>query len=524
MQNSQVVSSSSGSEEHGTVASVLEVSHVTKRYGSFVALNDVSLTVNQGEILGLMGHNGAGKSTLIKVIAGAEEPSDGTVRIEGRLLGRDGDSKVLRQRIAVVYQELRTIENVSVAENLLYPALPKRFGIVDRKQLYSRAREILDAEGIDVSERVIASQLSQADRQLIEIAAARSRGAELLLLDEPTSSLGAVQIEALLTVIRREAQHGTAIIFVTHKIGEVLEVADRLVVLRDGRVVAAGLTREFTRERLVGELTGVFGSDASPVDGGIERVRSAAISADSALVARELKAGGVVSATIDVRRGEIVGLYGLLGSGRSALLRALYGANPITGGVLEVFGERFRPSSPKAALSKGLMFLTEDRKRDGIIPDLSVSANAAIAALRKFKSIGGLIKRRKLRSTSLEEARRLNIRARLDEPVRALSGGNQQKVLFSRLHLSGALILLLDEPTRGVDVGAKREIYDVIREEAAQGKAVLVASSEAEEICELCNRCYVVIKGRTGDVILEGSAMTPGSLRRAAASEEEGAA
>lgn len=497
---------------------LLEVDHVTKRYGNTEALSDVSIEVGRGEVLGLMGHNGAGKSTLIKLITGAERPTSGEIRVAGRPQKMMGAGSARRQGIAAVYQELRTIENVTVAENIFYPNIPHRYGLVDRRRLYSDARRLLADHGLRVDPRVPAGSLSQAQRQLVEIAAARSWGAQLMLFDEPTSSLGADQIEEFLAVVRHQSAAGVGVVLVTHKIDEVLEVADRIVVLRDGRVVSGGPRSDFGRERLVDELTGA-------VAGEVERYRVTARSrlpsagAQIALKASNLAAGGVVEANIEVSEGEIVGLYGLLGSGRTALLRALYGVNPVVQGTIEVRGRRFFATGPEHALKAGLFLLTEDRKRDGIIAPMSVRGNQTIAALRSFRRGPGVVDRARLRSTTDREVARLNIRGWADGPVSSLSGGNQQKVLFSRLNLAAATLLLLDEPTRGVDVGAKREIYEVIHQEASMGKSVLVASSEADEICELCDRCYVVIDGSIGEIELSGESLTPVALRLAAAGE-----
>jgi len=506
---------------------LLEVDHVAKFYGGTQALADVSLKVFRGEVVGLMGHNGAGKSTLIKVITGAEQPTTGEVKIEGRPQGATGIGAARSQGIATVYQELRTIENVSVAENIFYPAIPHRYGFVDRRRLYSDARRLLADQGLAIDPKVPAGKLSQAERQLVEIAAAQSWGARLILFDEPTSSLGATQIDEFLAVVRRQASLGIGIVLVTHKIAEVLEVADRIVVLRDGRVVASGLREEFTRQRLVAELTGAVASEAAPDIGSNDthpsrgkRVNLPGTEASNvALKTSHLVAGGVVKADVELSKGEIVGLYGLLGSGRTALLSALYGINPVVGGLIELDGRGYLPDGPADALRRGIFLLSEDRKRDGIIAMMSVRNNQAIASLTRFRRGPGFVDRRLLRSTTDDEINRLNIICRPERPVSSLSGGNQQKVLFSRLHLTGSHVLLLDEPTRGVDVGAKREIYGVIRQEASMGRSVLVASSEVEEICELCHRCYVVVDGCTGDLEFAGDSLTPVGLRLAAAGE-----
>jgi ribose transport system ATP-binding protein len=507
-----------------------------------LALDDVSLVVRPGEILGLMGHNGAGKSTLIKILTGAEQPTGGQLLVNGRLVQLRSVADARSLGVVAVYQELRIIGTVSVAENLSYPLLPHRFGFVDRKKLRQEALRVLSERGIEIDPMVPAGQLSQAERQLVEISAVLSSGARVVLLDEPTSSLDVEQIERVFALMHRATVEGSSFVFVTHKVNEVLGCADRIVVLRDGRVVAHGARGDFDHERLVAELAGSsgerqrgLGSSQGALVGAFaaggasrpvatkpaDRHESEKTVATVALRVVGLVAGGVRRADLEVNFGEVVGLYGVLGAGRTAFLRALQGLNPVRGGQVVLYGAPFSPRDPADSLEHGLYLLSESRKVDGIIPSMSVRDNQVIAALRLFRHHGGLMDRARVKEQTNREVERLDIRGDPDRPVASLSGGNQQKVLFSRLHMAGARVLLLDEPTRGVDVGAKRHIYEVIRDEAKDGKAVIVSSSEAEEICELCSRCYVVREGRLGDVVLSGKALTPSALRLAAVQSEE---
>jgi ABC-type sugar transport system ATPase subunit len=413
---------------------------------------------------------------------------------------------------------------------------------VDRKRLRQDALRALSERGIEIDPMVPAGQLSQAERQLVEISAVLSSGARVVLLDEPTSSLDVEQIERVFALMHRATAEGSSFVFVTHKVNEVLGCADRIIVLRDGRVVAHGARGDFDHDRLVAELAGSSGegfgvagraqglvAGAPAVEGGnapyaiklAREQRGTRTMATVALRVTGLVAGGVRRADLDVNFGEVVGLYGVLGAGRTAFLRALQGLNPVRGGQVVLYGAPFSPKDPADSLEHGLYLLSESRKVDGIIPSMSVRGNQVIAALRSFRHYGGLMDRARVKEETDSEVERLDIRGNPDRPVASLSGGNQQKVLFSRLHMAGARVLLLDEPTRGVDVGAKRRIYQVIRDEAKDGKAVIVSSSEAEEICELCSRCYVVREGRLGDVVLSGKALTPNALRLAAVQSEE---
>ena len=533
----------------GKVASspVVEARSVTKRYGEMLALQDVSLEVRAGEILGLMGHNGAGKSTLIKVLAGAEQPTTGQLLVNGQSGQFRSVADARGLGVVAVYQELRIIGTVSVAENLSYPLLPSRFGFIDHKKLKQDALRALSGRGVEIDPMLPASQLSQAERQLVEITAVLSSGAKVVLLDEPTSSLDVEQIERVFSLMHSATAEGVSFVLVTHKVNEVLDCADRIVVLRDGRVVAQGARGAFDHERLVAELAGSSGEASqgkgraggvapaapappapapqgtgAPAPTGVPVRRASAKAASApALRVRGLVAGGITQADFDVGFGEVVGLYGVLGAGRTAFLRALYGLNPVRAGQVMLYGASFSPKHPADCLERGLYLLSESRKVDGIIPSVSVRDNQVVAALRSFRRYLGVMDMARVKAETDSEVARLDIRGNPDRPIGSLSGGNQQKVLFSRLHMAGARVLLLDEPTRGVDVGAKRRIYQVIRDEAREGKAVIVSSSEAEEICELCSRCYVVRKGRLGDVALSGDALTPDALRLVAVSAEE---
>jgi ABC-type sugar transport system ATPase subunit len=520
----------------------VEARSITKRYGEMLALDNVSLEVWPGEILGLMGHNGAGKSTLIKILTGAEQPTSGQLAVAGTPAQLRSVADARSLGVVAVYQELRIIGTVSIAENLSYPVLPQRFGFIDRRQLKKDALRVLSARGIDIDPMMPASQLSQAERQLVEIAAVLSSGAKVVLLDEPTSSLDIEQIERVFHLMRSATAEGVSFVLVTHKVHEVLDCADRIVVLRDGRAVAGGARSEFDHERLVAELAGSTGDShqsgcsvvepapsahaseiggTSPAPETPAQHSSTSATSAPALRVAGLVAGGVRRADLDLHFGEVVGLYGVLGAGRTAFLRALFGVNPMRAGEVLLYGQPYSPKDPADSLEHGLYLLSESRKVDGIIPSLSVRNNQVVAALRSFRRHLGALDRGRVRTETDREAQRLDIRGNPDRPVGSLSGGNQQKVLFSRLHMAGARLLLLDEPTRGVDVGAKRRIYQVIRDEAREGKAVIVSSSEAEEICELCSRCYVVRKGRLGDVLLSGDALTPDALRLVAVRAEE---
>lgn len=483
---------------------VLEMRGIDKSFPGAHALRAVDLSVRPGEVLGLVGENGAGKSTLVKILSGAYTRDAGEIHVGGQRVGDAGPHEMIERGVAIIYQEPSLAPHLSVAENIFMGRLPtSRRGIVDRRRLAEQTAVVSERLGLDLDPRRRVGSLSVARRQMVEIAKALSRDARLIVLDEPSAVLADAELEGLFRVMRRLTEKGVAFIYISHRLNEVFRITDRVTVMKDGRVVATSATREMTSEALVRLMVG---RDLGDIYG----ERRAAPGTETVLVVRGLtRHGAFRDVDLTVRAGEIVGVAGLAGSGRTEVLRAIHGADPIDAGTLEVAGKPVRIGSPREAIALGIGLLTEDRKADGLLLDQAVATNVTVARMEDVAR-AGIINGRRERSLVRGHIDRLSIRtpgplAR----VRNLSGGNQQKVILAKWLHARCRILLIDEPTRGVDVGAKREIYALLRELAANGVGIVMVSSELPEVLGISDRIVVMREGRV-----------TATLDRADASEE----
>jgi ABC-type sugar transport system ATPase subunit len=477
--------------------SAVSLRDVTKSYGPVKVLDLPRLDLARGQIVAVVGENGAGKSTLMGVLSGTVTPTTGTVEVDGKFLqpGRPDQSR--DAGVALVAQEFPLVGQLSVAENLLLGRRPRRAGgrfldrvVFDRSGTRAEAQALLaevGVTGVDVDRLV--ERYPVPVRQMIEIAKAWGHRPLVLVLDEPTSSLGPVEAAAVLDLARRHAAAGGSVLFIGHRLDEVQAVADRVLVLRTGRLVADLTPEEATEERMIREMVGteLARADLAP---------PSTVERSTTLSVRELTADGLGPVDLDVKAGEIVGVAGLMGSGRSRLLHTVMGAQTRTGGTVVFDGTDFRPRHPADAVDAGIGLVPEDRKTQSLLPAHSVRWNVTLTTLRRVSTRGVLTPR-----ADREHARRiigdLGVRLRSQEqPISDLSGGNQQKAVFGRWLATDPKLLLLDEPTRGVDVGAKAEIYGLIDAAAEQGLAVLVASSELEELLWICHRIVVMAHGR----------------------------
>ena len=472
---------------------LLEIEGIGKSYPGVRALGDVDLAVETGEVHALLGENGAGKSTLMKVISGSVVPDAGRIALNGEAMPF-GDPEAARARgIAIVYQELSLIPALTVGENVVLGRWPGRgWGTVDWDRVFEGSRRHIDRVGLKVDPRQEARELGMGERQLVEIAKALSGEARLLLLDEPTSALSDPEADRLFAIIRDLRSSGVAIVYVTHRLPEALQIADRISVLRDGELVGtvdAGQVSEAELARMmVGRLV-----DTAPVRLG---KREGPGDGEVALRTRGLaRLPRLKPVDLELRVGEVVGVFGLMGSGRTRLARCLFGLEPATGGALEVFGRRVGLHSPVEAISRGIGYLGEDRSV-GIVPRMSVTANVTLGSLRRLGR-GPLIDFTQERRVAGGYVKELAIRtSSLDRLAETLSGGNQQKLVLARWLCSNARILILDDPTRGIDVGAKEEVFRLVRDLAGEGVAVLYLTSEIKEARGLADRVLIMADGR----------------------------
>ena len=476
---------------------LLDAAGVHKRFGGVHALRGVSLEVRAGEVHALVGENGAGKSTLINILAGAERRDAGRIVFAGRDVDFHSPAESQAAGIAVIHQELATLPTLSVAENVLMGRLPSRSGFLDRHAMHAEARALLAQAGIGIDPRIPLSELSLSQQQLVEIARALSTGARLLVMDEPSSSLTEHETRRLLELVRQLRARGVAILYVSHRIAEVFSVADRITVYRDGAYVATVDAAAATPADVIGSMVGralpTSVHNGSPSAGApVLELRS--------LTRRGTGAEGnrppLHDVSLMVRRGEVVGLAGLVGSGRSEVARAIFGAEPFDSGEILLDGQRVRFRSPADAVRAGIAMVPEDRKGLALFVDQPVRSNisaVALPALTRF----GVVRRQRERAIAAEHVGRLQIRTPgLETPVRKLSGGNQQKTVLARWLLTRPKLLILDEPTHGVDVGAKAEIASLIGALARDGVAILLISSELPEVLALSDRVLVMRAGR----------------------------
>lgn len=488
----------------------LEASGIGKRFGGVTALSGVDLSVHPGEVLALLGENGAGKSTLMKILAGVLAPDEGTVRVNGEDVRFRNAAAALRSGVALIHQELNLAPNLDVAANIFLGREPRRFGILDRKTMWREARKFMEMAGLQADPSAPVSELPPGRRQQVEIAKALSTDARLLIMDEPTSSLSQRESERLFEVIRSLKESGVAVIYISHRLGEVKRVADRVCVLRDGRNAGEldrdGISHDAMVRLMVGrELSAFF--PAPPERKGsvvlkVERLRT------SAHPGHEIG--------FEVRAGEIVGIAGLIGAGRSEVLEALFGIQPPSGGRILVAGEEIRISRPQDAIRAGLALVPEDRKLQGLVPEMGVTENLSLVSLGRDKRGGGFIGLRAERQLAATMSAAMRIKPA--PTVSRMSGGNQQKVVLGKWLAMSPQVLLLDEPTRGVDVGSKREIYDLMVSLASEGKAVLFVSSDLEEILGMSDRVLVMHEGRLAGDLARGDADEESVMRLATGS------
>ena len=476
---------------------VLAMRDISKTFPGVKALQHVDFTLRKGEIHALMGENGAGKSTLIKVLTGVHEFESGEIKIDGNpdSIVNHSPQEAQTRGISTVYQEVNLCPNLSVAENLFIGREPRKMGMIDWKTMNKKSAKILNDLNIDVSPTQNLGECSIANQQMIAIARAVDMKCKVLILDEPTSSLDDDEVEKLFVLMNRLKSEGVGIIFVTHFLEQVYAVCDRITVLRNGELVGEYEIDKLPRVMLVAKMMGKDFDDLADIKGqhGEKNFKDAEV----VIHAEGLgKKGSIKPFNIDIHKGEVIGLTGLLGSGRSELVRAIYGADKPDCGTLTVNGKTAKINTPLDAMKLGMAYLPEDRKKDGIIADLSVRENIIIA-LQAKRGMFKLMSRKEMEEAADKYIEMLQIKtASRETPIKSLSGGNQQKVIIGRWLLTNPEYLILDEPTRGIDIGTKTEIQKLVLDLADQGMAVTFISSEVEEMIRTCSRMAVLRDGQ----------------------------
>jgi ABC-type sugar transport system ATPase subunit len=473
---------------------LLTLSAITKRYPGVLALDGVDLALAPGAVHALVGENGAGKSTLLKILAGAERPDGGTITLDGAAVRFAAPRDALARGITVIYQEFALVPELSASANVLLGMEPGRHGLLDLAAERERAAEALASLGATFDPATPVAALAVAERQLVELARALVRRARVIALDEPTATLSHRETEHLFARVLALKAQGLAIVFVSHRLEEVRRIADAVTVLRDGRRVWTGAAAGVSDAQIVRHMVGR--------DVEMERVLGRSAPGDVVLhVAGLTRAPAFHDVSFSLRRGEIVALAGLVGAGRTEVARCLAGADPWDAGEVLVRNARYRPATPREAIERGVVYLPEERKTLGLVLGMTVRENTTLAALGRFSRFG-VLRRAAEGNAATAQAQALDLRPPdIERPAATLSGGNQQKVVMGKWLLTDADVLIVDEPTRGVDVGAKSEIHRRIRALADAGKAVLVVSSELPEVLALADRILVMCEGRvTGDL------------------------
>ncbi|MFM1918139.1 MAG: hypothetical protein RJB01_1654 [Actinomycetota bacterium] len=468
---------------------LLSVTDASKRFGGVQALTGASLLVHQGEIVGLLGENGAGKSTLVKALAGQHSIDSGSIILSGRDFEQGNARRAREQGVAIIYQEPSLFPDLTLAENVFVGRQPMRSGAVDWTAMRSQTQELFDQLGINLKPTQVARGLSIADQQMVEIVKALSLDAQLIIMDEPSAALSAAEVERLLQVARQLRDQGRGVIYISHRLDEVRELCDSVTVMRDGATVASaqvdGLeTSDIVRWMVGREINELFPKVSAEIGDVVLEVQGLS------------STGSFADVSFTVRSGEIVALAGLVGSGRSEVVRAVFGVDPISSGSIKILGTTLRNHSPGKAMKCGMALVPEDRRLQGLFMPASIAHNSAITVLARLRR-WFFVRLSSERSLAREWATKLQLKyASIDDPVERLSGGNQQKVVLAKWLATNPKLLMVDEPTRGIDVGTKAEVHRLLSEEAAKGMAVLMVSSELPEVLGMADRILVMREGR----------------------------
>lgn len=480
---------------------LVQLNKISKAFPGVQALNEVDFEVNSGEVVAIVGENGAGKSTLIKILGGIYEPDSGEIIVDGVKIEHENVRKAKEQGISIIHQEFNLTPNQSVAENIFLGKEPVNKGIlgklkvVDKKHIYRESEKLLNQVGARFAPETLISKLSVANQQIVEIAKSLSTKSKVIIMDEPTSTLGKGEVKTLFEIICSLKSQGIGIVFITHRLEEVFEIADRVVVLRDGRFVKQMMISEASKENLINLMVG------RKLDRMAIKHKTYAID-DYVLEVKDLCRGKALqNISFQVRRGEVLGISGLVGAGRTEIARAIFGADKYDSGEIFVEGQKVEIASPNDAVVKGIALVPENRQLQGLIQIQSVARNIALPSLKALSN-NRVVHHKKMAEIVKKYINLLSVKTpNIDQKVCNLSGGNQQKVVFAKWLASNPKILILDEPTRGIDVGAKAEIYAMITDLASQGIGIIMISSEMPEILLMSDRIMVMYEGKTTGIL-----------------------
>lgn len=467
---------------------ILEVRNVSKKFGGIEALKNISFSVKRGEVHALVGENGAGKSTFIKILTGAHAPSQGTIIFDGKEYTELTPAVALNIGITAIYQEFNLIPFLSVSENVYFGCELMKNGLLDYEQMNRKTREQFEEIGMNLNPKMRIQNMGIAQQQLVEIVKAISKNARLIIMDEPSAPLTEQETETLHRIVRQLKEKGITIIYISHRMEEIFEICDRVSVFRDGEYISTSMVSETSREALIADMVGREMGETFPERGNV--------SSESIMEINHLCNARLHDVCLKLRKGEILGIGGLVGAGRTELLRAVYGADKVDEGEIILKGKGVKVTSPAAALRNSIALLPEDRKQQGVIMGMNIRHNISLAILDRLTRLN-VIKKKQEEEICNKLVNDLSIKiSSLQQPVKNLSGGNQQKVVLAKCLATNCDVLFIDEPTRGIDVGAKQEIYKIMRQLADNGTSIIMVSSEMSELIGMSDRIIVMREGR----------------------------
>ncbi len=491
---------------------IFECKGVSKTFFGIKALSGVDLTVHCGRVLGLIGENGAGKSTLMNIMGGFFPPDAGAMYLDGQPYRPESALEASKAGIGFIHQELNLFPNLTITENMFIDDFPRRGPFLNRKAMETKSAQVLKALGMDFSPWLKVERLMPGERQMVEIARVLASDARIIIFDEPTTSLTAKETEKLFVLINQLKAEGRAIIYISHILQDVCRLCDDLVILRDGRIMATGHCDDFTMDTMVSNMIGREIDNIFPA-------KTNTPTDETALSVKGLSQSGIVNdISLELKKGEVLGIFGLMGSGRTELMRMVFGVDDYEEGEVFVDGVKVEPSSPRDAIDKGMAFVTENRRDEGLLQSYPIVDNIGLVYMRDFvQPFTGLVNRKRVTGESARIASELKIKyaSATGQAVKSLSGGNQQKVVIGKWLVKRPKALIMDEPTRGIDVGAKYEVYHIINNLAASGSGVVIVSSELGELLGVCDRIIAMSRGEVVDIFTRDQFQEEAILRAA---------